>query len=629
MMATPPIGLSKRDLQLFSVKTSLFDVLITGSPTHPTVEHLQLLHSIDESPVFAGQYVLGLHPTLEILSVETFSAETFGLVELEAQQATPVFFEQQDYQLYIFIHEKGLDIQFRHENESLQRAISKIRDNQIAGRLNFRNEVGFSDLYVTIDGKDALQIRLEIFPAKLDYRKDYQLLLAEVNEEIYNLSFDFLRRTYQQVGMSSQSQPSLVEYFTILRHVFSQLETAIERVNRHPHYKLRSVAEVRSAEKVRRAGKENLVYLARQHGVLEAVQTGKAGVFRIGNQTYLPRQLIETRRKQDYDTLENRFMRWMLRRIVIKLNEFRRRWEAKREVQDAHFEQLMTKIESRLQTWLRFDWLQEVREMQQFSLTIVLQLASGYRDLYRLYLLLMKGLSIQNDLIRLSMKDMARLYEYWCFLKINRLLRERYSLLAHNVVQVDRSGIVVNLQQSRSAKLRYLNPETGEQFTLYYNSLPEHITGPSPTVEQRPDHIFSLEKHGTDTLYHFVFDAKYRLNPALPDDSYQKMYQTPGPEIDTINAMHRYRDAIVARNRESGRYERQILGAFVLFPYWDEEQFEQHHFYQSIRKVNVGAIPFLPNATRLMSEFLHDLIEDTAEELVARAVRQAGVDSES
>ncbi len=62
-----------------------------------------------------------------------------------------------------------------------------------------------------------------------------------------------------------------------------------------------------------------------------------------------------------------------------------------------------------------------------------------------------------------------------------------------------------------------------------------------------------------------------------------------------------------------------MFGAFVLFPYRDEEHFREHQFYKSIELVNVGALPFLPKATTLMAEFLEALIGDTAEGLAVRA----------
>jgi predicted component of viral defense system (DUF524 family) len=51
-------------------------------------------------------------------------------------------------------------------------------------------------------------------------------------------------------------------------------------------------------------------------------------------------------------------------------------------------------------TILQHDFL-DVGEMKQLSISLVLQMASGYREVYRYYLMLLKGLSIQNDLFRL------------------------------------------------------------------------------------------------------------------------------------------------------------------------------------------------------------------------------------
>ena len=619
-MTTPPTGLSNRDIKLLRVNTSQFELLITGMPKHPTVEHLQLLRTSDGQTVLCEHDLKVLHPQVQITEAEAFCGDALELKPWGEQVAVPMFFEQQDYYLYLIARSSDASFRVRYGDSSQQPTMTSVGVGYWSARLNFRNEVGFADLMITMNGEDALLIRLEVFPAKLDYRQDYVQLLAEVNEEIYNLSFDFLRRTYQHVQLEKQVNPSLAEYVTILRHVFGQLETAMERIDRHPHARLVSEDVVREAGRVRKTGRANVGFLTRRPGVLAGADESEGKVLRIDGVAVMPRKLLETRRVQHFDTAENRFLRWVLRRIVKKLSDFRRIWtegqrgqSGQREPNEA-LERALRRMNGRLNRWLRLDWLQEVGEMRQFSLTLVLQLAPGYRELYRIYLLLMKGLSIHSDLLQMSMKDMAQLYEYWCFLKINRLLRERYELLSQEVVKANRSGLTVTLDQSRSAKMRYRNRATGEQFSLYYNSLPEQVVGPSPTVGQKPDNVFSLEKHGSDVMYHFVFDAKYRLNPAVPGDSYAEYYGGPGPEVDAINTMHRYRDAIVTENRETGAYERIISGAFVLFPYADEVRFEQHHFYKSIRKVQVGALPFLPNATCLMASFLQELVEGSISE---------------
>ena len=121
-----------------------------------------------------------------------------------------------------------------------------------------------------------------------------------------------------------------------------------------------------------------------------------------------------------------------------------------------------------------------------------------------------------------------------------------------------------------------------------------------------PYFILSLRKKDSKANYNFVFDAKYRINPGYDSQG----DSNPGPVEDTINTMHRYRDAIVYQSNDN--YKREMVGAYVLFPCKDEEKFRQHDFYRSIKEVNVGALPFLPGSTEMVKEFLDDLIRESA-----------------
>ncbi len=233
-------------------------------------------------------------------------------------------------------------------------------------------------------------------------------------------------------------------------------------------------------------------------------------------------------------------------------------------------------------------------------------MAPGYREVYKYYLMLQKGLSINGQIFKLSMKQIWELYEYWCFLEINRILSKKYKLIKHDLIDVNYSGIFVSLNKGSSSSIEYENERTGESFKLTYN----RSEGEKITTGQKPDNVLTLQKEGSEVEYKFIFDAKYRINPAYPDSDYYKIYDgIPGPEEDTINTMHRYRDAIVHNNRDKA--ERIVVGAFVLFPYHDEEKFKNHHFYKSIEEVNVGAFPFLPGSTELISEFLQGIIEES------------------
>ena len=86
--------------------------------------------------------------------------------------------------------------------------------------------------------------------------------------------------------------------------------------------------------------------------------------------------------------------------------------------------------------------------------------------------------------------------------------------------------------------------------------------------------------------------------------------------------MHRYRDAII--NQNDNKYKREVFGAFVLFPYNNEEEYKNNYFFKSIEDVNIGAFPLLPSSTNLLENFLDELIKESSYSSFERAIDQSG-----
>ncbi|MDO4805501.1 MAG: nuclease domain-containing protein [Lachnospiraceae bacterium] len=219
----------------------------------------------------------------------------------------------------------------------------------------------------------------------------------------------------------------------------------------------------------------------------------------------------------------------------------------------------------------------------------------------------------------------------------------------------ERQGLVYH-QHTRDSHV-------GERIELFYNprygrSSNQENDGKSQaaTTPQKPDNVLSLTKRipgkngskkGNGQQYEYVFDAKYRIGA---DADYKARHQgLEGPKEEDINTMHRYRDAIVYdMNRNAaasndavrnmldagagagdgipGPFDRTMFGAYVLFPYSDEEKYKQHDFYKSIETVNIGGFPFLPSATNMVRNFLEELISDTAESAFERATLPRGIE---
>lgn len=234
---------------------------------------------------------------------------------------------------------------------------------------------------------------------------------------------------------------------------------------------------------------------------------------------------------------------------------------------------------------------------------------------------------VTTDVFNISVKDLALLYEYWCFIKLNSMMKDRYELISQDIVKVQGNGLFVSLVKGSSSKVKYRNSENGEVITLSYNPK----SGQVPTVAQKPDNVLSLEKKtvnqvGKKVKYEYVFDAKYRVNPALEgSDYYNTISHTPGPETDDINTMHRYRDAIVYHNG-ADPYERTMFGAYVLFPYANKEEYRNHKFFESIEKVNIGGLPFLPSETSMVQDMLDALIADSPDSAFERATLPRGIE---
>lgn len=60
--------------------------------------------------------------------------------------------------------------------------------------------------------------------------------------------------------------------------------------------------------------------------------------------------------------------------------------------------------------------------------------------------------------------------------------------------------------------------------------------------------------------------------------------------------MHRYRDAIYCVNKDKSKLEKEVIGAYILFPGSGEiETIKKLDYYKSIEIVNIGAFPLRPN----------------------------------
>lgn len=514
-----------------------------------------------------------------------------------------------EYKNYEIIIESKNDskVEFYHDNPTIREKVTPTgrSGKMLSGIINFRGDIGYSDLYVFVNGREHLKVTIEIFPSKIDYKDDYRSLLNDVNEEIYNLAYGFLSRTYLGAEISNNTNSTYTEFYSILNYVYDNILKSIDIIINNPHHGLVKESRVCKYHSLRNSSMETIKWLEKRPHVIKNVD-GR----------YIPNEALQVSKNLTYDTNENKFLKFILLSIVRKIDNFIFNYNKSIWKSDDEVISKLSSMKKQIIRRINTSFLKEVTESHTTSISLVFSMASGYREVYKYYLMLQKGLNISSNILAISMKDLPLLYEYWCFIKINSLLRRKYKLISSDFIKINNAGIVVALRKGVGSTLVYENPRTGERFEVLYNS-----TTKSGTLNQKPDNILSINKDGITKGYQFIFDAKYKADYS---ESYANRYGGVGPKEEDINTMHRYRDAIVYKAKDEGNYKNCVFGAFVLFPFKDEEKYKEHDFYKSIEEVNIGGIPFLPSSTKLMEEFLDVLINESSYSTFERYLEPIG-----
>lgn len=598
--------------ELVYIQTDKVSVTIKGPASHPHNQGAEHLEKESFLKVFCDEsYEINLKGDTELVSKQVIGTACLG-----EYRTVPLFYEQQRYEIVIESFSSS-PVEFWHENYNVRNKVTSVGRSEkiLSGMINFGNEIGMSDLIVRVNGTDYLRLVIEVFPSKISYKNDYKAIVADVTAEVYNVIFDLLKKTYLGYRQNDRVGNSPVEFLAVVSKIYEDFIQAADMILQQPHHELETIHEVLPSHKIKSTDIRTVRWIEKH----------PAHVARLGNGFAVDKALA-VKKRVNYDTKENRLTKYVLQSTAKKLIGFKQNYMRLQRESDTA---LISKIDSMVQGITRrynSGFLANVNAHEASSgMSLVFSMAPGYRELYKYYLMLLRGLSVTGDVFHISVKDLALLYEYWCFIKLNSLMRNssKYDLISQDIVKIQGNGIYVSLVKGKSSRVQYRNRATQEVITLSYN--PKEID--VPTITQKPDNVLTLEKKGADVQYEYVFDAKYRINPALPGtDYYASVGHTPGPEIGDINTMHRYRDAIVYRSGASP-FERTMFGAYVLFPYSNEDEYRSHRFFESIDKVNIGGLPFLPSATTMVTEMLDQLIADSPTSAFERTTLPRGIES--
>jgi len=307
-MALPHSGSRNDDVELVRIEATELTFIMKGKPFHERYQGLKAYQKMDFHDVMEfkvdGENIEAVH----VFNVDTGEMDTADLLR-------PIFFENGIYQLVI-IPKVNKTFTFYHEHPGLSEAVQPLADqNILMGNLHFQNEIGFTYLKVFDGDELILGVKLEIFPVKLDYRKDYHQLLNEVNDEIYNLAYHFIRKTFLHARMKLNGDPSEAEFYRLITHHFKQFLQAVKRIELQPHHKLETTYSVVRADQLRKQDATTRGYLRKNSHLF--IQAPKG--IDINGTKRLPKKGLKINKELTYDTLENRYLKWMMERLIHKL----------------------------------------------------------------------------------------------------------------------------------------------------------------------------------------------------------------------------------------------------------------------------------------------------------------------
>lgn len=512
----------------------------------------------------------------------------------------------------LFFEAVAYDIHFEKSDPSTKLILPlgsearRTRPNSEHHTLNFGNNVGFAD-FVASSATENVSLRIEVFSRKADYRTDYIAMRDEVSGMLRNLAMAANARTYGLAAPAKDHNPTLVEWLALVESHFGDFFKLANAIARNPHSGLMKKTVLVATERARRVTRQTIDRaLRRENGGSVIPSLGIA----------LPRKIGESVSSSTFDTPENRYYKALVKETyrnirTLSKTESSGDEDANRSAEAKFFESIRPRLkamERQVESVLRSPFLDQIADVGLVRPdSMVLHKHPIYSRFDKLCRLLNGGLSFAGDIVPIGIKETSQLYEYWCFLKIVVLLRSRFDLAEQNVVAYRRLKMTVALKKGKQSAMRFVHKPTGIDMFLIYNRLFSKL----PTIAQQPDNVIQFAS--AERFY--IFDAKYRIQF---DDDYIKQYGGPGPTTDDVNTMHRYRDAIaIPHPMKAGAWEKgAVIGAVTLFPYPNEAAYRSHKFFKSIEQVEIGGLPFMPQATNLVAEKISAILTSQYPELL-------------
>ena len=588
-------------------------------------------------------------------AVKRLVAQNDETVELkEWPQLWPVLFETCKYQFAVeFYHlqdtsNANLCPRVRHQLKGVADNF-KFYPNEhhsgiLVGEIDFLNSPGkfsFAFDYRNLEGM-LLHDSLEVYVAspKLDTKNDLQQITALINQEYENYVFEYLTLTFSSFALQRTEKNNQIIWLSIFKGVVDDYFRGVRYIMSRPNNKpIRKTYHARP-ERIRRWSQQE------EERYRNMGADAEMHYFRY-EQT-----------ENTQNTRENRFVKYSLHVLGKKFREVFGEVSALYADMDAEERKTLDAYRLQFRSLEASPFFRKIGEFEGFRQeSAVLQQRMGYSQVYKAWLMLKNSLDLVAGKTDIGMKKIWELYEIWCFLVMKRLIAKVLDLdvaKPNEHVRENKSEMLDTMVKSEMAHVvEFDNVKNGDVVCLEYQHTYNRSTKEfsTSTTEQRPDIVVTITKKNADVkngdvtkngsfVLTYLYDAKYRVQDDAKDgalDDGENIDVADYPLPDAINQMHRYRDAIYYAMKNDVRPSaKEIIGGYILFPGRVEgDGIYKRYFYQSIKKVNIGAFPLLPSAKSdddhivqcdLLERHLREiLLENSVYEHVKDAIPQKGL----
>ena len=534
------------------------------------------------------------------------------------------------YRYEIFSNATNVEVEprelFDPDDASWKRG--RLRPAQAVGRLRIQVVDRTTRLTGTAD--------IDVLAVKLDHETEYRQMLTDISSFAAEAVLQGFAPSLLDLAPSELPAELLYLRFAMIAAYLQDpaFEAAVARVTSQPHRTWVAEQEIRPIGSPFPAGT----------AFRRAVCAPGRRVPWVGGPATLaslPVALARDRAEASVDNSANQFVKFALERwraVALELLDVLS--QASQKVESGPLrrgQQIAADVGAQLDEYLAHPLFREVSSLRRMPTSDqVLLKRAGYREVFRTFAMTESGPTVRidrgdmADVFAASQRNIATLYEFWCFLAlVNSLGRVCGEDRTARAFTVANDGTSMTMRSGSASKLSWSVTQGGRplRVEVFFNRTfaGRDDRWGSWSQAMRPDCSLRIRPEGStpsrvstrELEVWLHFDAKYRVDNLLveltsapfSDELHGDSTTSGSAKRDDLLKMHAYRDAIA-----------RTAGAYVLYPGSEIKDIRRHPGFKEVLP-GLGAFPLRPSSDGLSSssealdQFLSDVLTHVASQV--------------